>query len=253
MFWGKMPVNVQAQAYKFVASPDNGPDWQLFDTRQDFSLMNDLADEQPDRLDEMKELFMEVAKENKVLPIGGGLLTPLNPEVMKRSSNTQWTLFDGMTRIPESQAPNVRNGNIRAEIEVDVPENVNGVIFAMGGYAGGVSLYALNGELYYEYSALLLKRDKVKVGKLPAGNVTIAFEMKTPLERAAPAEVTFWINGEEAASGQVQRTVPGTFTASETFDVGCDTNSPVANDYFDKAPFRFAGTLNRLDFKNLQE
>jgi arylsulfatase len=228
-------------------------EWQLFDTRQDFSLMNDLADEQPDRLDEMKELFMAVAKENKVLPIGGGLLAPLNPEVMKRSSNTQWTLFDGMTRIPESQAPNVRNGNIRAEIEAEVPENVNGVIFAMGGYAGGVSLYALNGELYYEYSALLLKRDKVKVGKLPTGNVTIAFEMKTPLERAAPAEVTFWINGEEAATGQVRRTVPGTFTASETFDVGCDTNSPVANDYFEKAPFNFEGTLKRLDFANLQE
>jgi arylsulfatase len=69
------------------------------------------------------------------------LLAPLNPQVMKRSSNTEWTLFDGMTRIPESQAPNVRNGNIRAEIEAEVPENVNGVFFAMGGYAGGVSLY----------------------------------------------------------------------------------------------------------------
>ena len=215
--------------------------------------MNDLADEQPDRLDEMKELFMAVAKENKVLPIGGGLLAPLNPQVMKRSSNTQWTLFDGMTRIPESQAPNVRNGNIRAEIEAEVPGNVNGVIFAMGGYAGGVSLYALNGELYYEYSALLLKRDKITVGKLPTGNVTIAFEMKTPLERAAPAAVTFWINGEEVASGQVRRTVPGTFTASETFDVGCDTNSPVANDYFEKAPFKFEGNLKRLHFANLQE
>jgi len=59
------------------------------------------------------------------------------------------------------------------------------VIFAKGGYAGGVSLYASKGDLFYEYSALLLKRDKIKVGKLPAGKVTIAFEMRTPLERAA--------------------------------------------------------------------
>ena len=44
-----------------------------------------------------------------------------------------------------------------------MPANVNGVIFAMGGYAGGVSLYAQEGEPYYEYSALLLKRDKIKV------------------------------------------------------------------------------------------
>ena len=227
--------------------------WELFDTRKDFSLMHDLAAEHPEKLEELKALFMEVAEENKALPIGGGLFTPFNPQEQKRSTNTEWTLFDGMTRIPESQAPNVRNGNLRVEIDAEVPEKVNGVIFAMGGYAGGVSLYAVDGELLYEYSALLLKRDKITVGKLPAGKVKIEFEMRTPLERAAPAELKFWINGKEAASGTVERTVPLTFTASETFDVGRDTSSPVAEDYFDKAPFAFEGTLNRLHFKNLQD
>ncbi|MFG0285359.1 MAG: arylsulfatase [Phycisphaerales bacterium JB039] len=225
--------------------------WQLFDTRSDYSLMNDLADERPAKLEELKTLFLEVAAENKVLPIGGALYTGLNPQEMKRSANTEWTLFEGMTRIPESQAPNVRNGNIRVEIEAEVPEGVSGVIFAMGGYAGGVSLYALDGELYYEYSALLLKRDKIKVGRLPAGDVTIALEMRTPMERASPAQLTFWINGQKAANGAVRRTIPATFTASETFDVGMDTSSPVADDYFDQAPFEFEGTLHRLHFRNL--
>ena len=226
-------------------------EWELFDSRTDFSLMNNLAEEHPEKLEELKALFMKVAEENKVLPIGGAMYTGLNPQEMKRSSNTEWTLFEGMTRIPESEAPNVRNGNIRAEIEAVVPKDVNGVIFAMGGYAGGVTLYALDGELYYEYSALLLKRDRIKVGSLPEGEVTITFEMRTPLERAAPAEVKFWINGEEAAKGTVRRTVPAVFTASETFDVGMDTDSPVADDYFDKAPFEFEGTLKKLHFRNL--
>jgi len=171
----------------------------LFDTRSDYSLMNNLAAEHSEKLDELKELFLEEAEENKVFPIGGALYTVLNPAEMKASSNTEWTLFDGMTRIPESQAPNVRNGNLRVEIEAEVPEKVNGVVFAMGGYAGGVSLYALDGDLYYEYSALLLKRDKIKVGALPASDVTIAYEMRTPMERAAPADLKFWINGKEAA------------------------------------------------------
>jgi hypothetical protein len=61
------------------------------------------------------------------------------------------------------------------------------------------------------------------------------------------------INGREAATGTEQRTIPGTFTASETFDVEMDTCSPVADDYFDKAPFEFSGTLKRLHFRNLQE
>ncbi len=226
--------------------------WELFDTRKDYSLTLDLAAENPQKLEELKALFMREAEENKVMPIGGGLFAPFNPQEMKRSTNTEWMLFDGITRIPESQAPNVRNGNVRAEIEAEIPQNANGVIFAMGGYAGGVALYVYDGELRYEYSALLLKRNKIRVGKLPTGTVKIDFEMKTPLQRAAPAEVSFWINGKGAASGTVERTIPGTFTASETFDVGLDTNSPVADDYFEKAPFAFNGTIKRLHFKNLQ-
>lgn len=83
--------------------------------------------------------------------------------------------------------------------------------------------------------------------------MSITFEMRTPRERAAAAEVKFWINGKETVTGTVQRTVPAVFTASETFDVGMDTSSPVANDYFDKAPFKFGGTVKRLHFKNLSE
>lgn len=226
-------------------------EWQLFDTSNDYSLMKDLASENPEKLEEMKELFLQEARENKVMPIGGSLFTALNPDQMKRSSNTAWTLFDGMTRIPESQAPNVRNGNLRAEIEATVPEGVNGVLFAMGGYAGGVSLFAVDGTLYYEYSALLLKRDLIEVGTLPAGEVSITMEMRTPMQRAAPAELSFWINGKPVNGGSLQRTIPALFTASETLDVGMDTGSPVADAYSKSAPFAFEGTLKRLHFENL--
>jgi arylsulfatase len=51
----------------------------------------------------------------------------------------------------------------------------------------------------------------------------------------------------------VQRTIPATFTASETFDVGVDTASPVADDYFDEAPFPSNGTIGLLHFRNLED
>ena len=51
--------------------------------------------------------------------------------------------------------------------------------------------------------------------------------------------------------GRQCSSVPGTFTASETCDVGMDTCSLVANDYFEKAPFKFEGKLKRIFFKNL--
>ena len=132
-----------------------------------------------------------------------------------------------------------------------IPEGASGVLFAMGGYAGGVSLYAWNGELRYEYSSLLIRRTHIDVGRLPVGDVRIEMEMRTPPDRAAPAELTFWIDGDEVASGTVDRTVPMTFTASETFDIGRDTSSPVADDYFDDAPFPFDGTIERMRFQYL--
>lgn len=120
----------------------------------------------------------------------------------------------------------------------------------MCGYAGGVSLYAYNGELRYEYSSLLLRRTKIVVGRLPLGDVKIVMEMRTPPQRGAPAEVSFSINGRAVARGTVERSIPAVFTASETFDVGMDTNSPVAGDYYDRAPFHFTGRLLRLQFSN---
>jgi arylsulfatase len=94
----------------------------------------------------------------------------------------------------------------------------------------------------------LLRRTKIEIGPLPAGEVEIVMEMPTPPGWAAPAELTFWINGQGAAIGTVERTIPAVFTASETFDVGMDTSSPVADDDFDLAPFAFNGRLPRLHF-----
>ena len=75
--------------------------------------------------------------------------------------------------------------------------------------------------------------------------------MRTPPERPAPAKSRFWIDREDVARGTVERSIPGTFAASETFDVGMDTNSPVADGYFELAPFEFNGALKRLHFENL--
>jgi hypothetical protein len=58
--------------------------------------------EQPEKPAELKALFMWEVEENKVLPIGDGLDVGLHPQEMKRSTDTEWTLFEGMARIPHS-------------------------------------------------------------------------------------------------------------------------------------------------------
>ena len=71
-------------------------------------------------------------------------------------------------------------------------------------------------------------------------------------KRLAPATMTLLIDGEEVGKAEVGRTVPAVFTASETFDVGEDLMSPVSLDYYDRAPFKFNGKIEKIYVKYIQ-
>jgi hypothetical protein len=68
-------------------------------------------------------------------------------------------------------------------------------------------------------------------------------------ERMGSATITLKVNGKEVGQMRVERSVSSIFSASETFDVGMDLGSPVALDYFDRAPFRFNGKINSIIIK----
>ncbi len=53
--------------------------WELYDTRTDFSLANDLAAKNPQKLDEMQALFMKEAEKYHVLPIDDRVFERLDP------------------------------------------------------------------------------------------------------------------------------------------------------------------------------
>jgi arylsulfatase len=97
--------------------------------------------------------------------------------------------------------------------------------------------------------------DRYKIASesaLPTGKVKTEVEtVFDSKERMAPATVTLRVNGKQVGQGRVERSVPGTFTASETFDVGKDLGSPVALDYCDKAPFEFSGKIIRVHIEYL--
>ena len=54
------------------------------------------------------------------------------------------------------------------------------------------------------------------------------------------------VDGKEVVQGQIPQTVQVRFSLDETFDVGEDTGTPVVEDYADKMPFAFSGTLRKL-------
>ena len=50
--------------------------------------------------------------------------------------------------------------------------------------------------------------------------------------------------------GRIEKTTPiGKFTLDESFDVGQDTGTPVIDEYDAKMPFKFTGTLRKVEIK----
>jgi len=57
---------------------------------------------------------------------------------------------------------------------------------------------------------------------------------------------TLLVDEKQVAQGRIAQTIPVRFSLDETFDVGEDTGTPVLEEYADKMPFRFTGTLKRF-------
>lgn len=57
--------------------------------------------------------------------------------------------------------------------------------------------------------------------------------------------MTLYVNGEKVGEGTVKRTMPGTFSLSETFDVGTDKGTPVSRDC-ERGNAGFSGKLDRV-------
>ena len=59
----------------------------------DFSQADDLAPKQPEKLAQMKSLFLDAAKANKAFPIGAGNWLRIHPEDRVKTPYTSWN-FD---------------------------------------------------------------------------------------------------------------------------------------------------------------
>lgn len=222
--------------------------WALYNIAQDFSQAHDLAAQEPERLEALKQRFDEEARANKVYPLGAGLWPLLHPEDQQRVDTRTRHYSAELERIPESMAPNLRARNSVVTVDIASETAPEGVLYALGGIAGGVSLYIAGGHVIYEYNALMLKRTTMRAPQpLTPGRHRI--EVHTTVvskQLGTPANLSLWIDGEKVASALLFYTVPLLFTATETFKVGSDPGSPVVMDYFDRAPFPFNGVIHDL-------
>jgi arylsulfatase len=223
--------------------------WELYDTSTDWSQSHDLAAQLPEKLAELKELFLEEAGKYGVLPLDDRRVERFNADLAGRPTlikgNSQ-ILFGGMGRLTENVLLNVKNKSHAVTAEIDVPEGgAEGVIFAQGGEFGGWSLYVTGGMPRYCYNLFGLQRFKVQgTEPIPAGTHQVRMEFAYDGGGLAKGgTVTLYVDGQQAGEGRVDATQPMLFSGDETADVGADTASPVSDDYSGESS-AFTGTVS---------
>jgi arylsulfatase len=229
--------------------------WELYNLDEDWAQAHDLAGEQPDKLTQMKETFSIEAARNSVYPVGGGLWVPLlHPELRVSTPYREWNFTGDITRMPEVCAPSLGTRANRVTIDLDIPHDAHGVLYALGGAAGGLTCYIDDGFLCYEYNFFILQRTKIRSEqRLPVGQTIIQVETApAELKPAGPLNVSMTVKGEAYGSGQVPMSAPLFFTANDCLDIGTCLGAPVSLDYYDRAPFPFNGYINNVNVRYMR-
>jgi arylsulfatase len=237
-----------------VAEPN--PDdfkWELYNVSEDFSQANNLAAKNPAKLKELQAAFEVEAKKYNVYPLDSSFATRVDPSIrpsLTRGRN-EFTYYQGMIRIPEGSAPDFKNKSWTVAAEIAVQESgADGVLATIGGRFGGWALWMTDGKPQFAYALSNQPAHKFRVAsdqRLSPGNhlVRVKFEYGGGgLGKGGTA--TLFVDEKQAAQGQIPQTAVVRFSLDETFDVGEDTGTPVVEDYADKMPYAFAGTLKKL-------
>ena len=243
--------------------PLNNQVFQLYDLSTGWNQSDDIAEQHPDKVTELRAMFLDEAKKYQVLPLDasvGARVAAPRPSLTAGRNELVYT--QPMTGTPQGDAPYLLNTSFTITAEITVPEGgAEGMIVTSGGRFAGYGMYLLEGKPVFLWNMLDLERIKWE-GKeaLSPGKHVIEFESKyeglgvgtmafnnfSGIGR--PAETTFKVDGEVVDSKRMEKTIPIILQWDESFDIGSDTITGV-NDADYMPPFPLTATLDKLTIK----
>lgn len=227
--------------------------WELYDTKNDFSLSTNLAEKHPEKLAELQAIFMSEAKKNHVLPIDDRTMERFVPSSAGRpdimAGRTSMTLAEGMHGLTENTFLNVKNRSsvITAEVETSTT-NTNGIIITQGGRFGGWSLYVENGIPAFCYNFLGLNATTITASEpLKTGKSTIRYEFAYDGGGVGKGGVgTLYVDSKKVAQERIEHTQAAAFSIDDLTDVGIDLGTPVVERIGAGEKSRFTGHIPKV-------
>ncbi len=219
-------------------------DWELYHVAEDFSETENLAEQHPERLRALIDLWWLEAGRYGVLPLDDRTMERGGPSTHPGAfhENLSYHFSPPLSHVPTPLAPQVGRGDWVLTADIEVPDSsIEGVIFSQGSVIDGFSLYVQGGRLCFAHKALG-KESFGHTEAIPHGRVKVGLRFERT--SGGTSNATFIVDGEEAGTVEI----PFTRNAGRGgVDIGRDVLSPITDRY--PAPFEFGGVIHSVDLK----
>ena len=224
--------------------------WELFDLGADPSECNDLAADQPERLEELIGLWWSEAERNGVLPLDdrrgillfGARLRENSPHPPSR----RYVYRPPLSRIPIGASPSAGGNLFDLTARVSRGPGDEGVIWATGSAGAGVSVFVQNERLVVDYNAFADRTIVESSIEVPEGDCELSVRLRRTDKVGGVIEVA--VDGQPAGTAELPFIMR--MISSVGSSIGHDHGSTVSEHY--EGSFPFAGTLHEVEI-NLSE
>jgi arylsulfatase len=227
----------------------NDDEWELYHTDVDRAELHNRAEQFPDKVRALVNLWFAEAGANHAFPLDDrpAFEIMMTPRPLLAPPRNRYVYFPETADVPESQSVNIRNRSYAIGALVDIPApGAQGVIFAHGARFGGHAMYVKNNRLHYTYSFVgSFEQTVVADRDLPTGEnlvLSAAFDKQSEDPPGVANGVLSLYHGDLKVGEAEIKTQPGKFViGGEGLCVGRDSGAGVTDDYPGEMPWRFTG------------
>ena len=248
---------IWADGWKAVANHVDSPDfdsdkWELYNTDEDFSESNDLAEKYPEKLQKLINLWWHEAGTYGVLPLleshfrnRDGFDFNLMLRFAPSEYRSHLTLYPEMGTA--GMAPRLANKSYTLTVKADYRKGDEGVLIGVGCNAGGYVIYVEDGKLKYHYNYLDESYYDIEAAtEIPEGEHEFAFDFVNTHPNKGIGYLL--IDGEKVSPPLYLSLFP-LFTASGGMAIGRYSTSVIKASHKPRGYFKYTGAIDRVDYE----